>query len=96
MSAHSPTEPSPRQKRFAGTLVILYAVIMILPLTWIIATGVRSPSDAIAYPPKAVFEPTLDGYANLFTTRTRVTDETPAELGAPATWHDRIVRSTTW
>ncbi len=85
MSAYSPTEPSTRQKWIAGALVILYAVITILPLVWIIATGFKSPSDAIAYPPKVVFEPTLEGYVNLFTTRTRVTNETLEELGEAAT-----------
>jgi ABC-type glycerol-3-phosphate transport system permease component len=54
----------------AGTLVVVYALITILPLLWIIATSFKSPSDAIAYPPKTVFQPTLEGYVNLFTTRT--------------------------
>ena len=68
MSSYSITEPSPRQKWIAGILVIGYAILTILPLVWIIATGFKSPSDAIAYPPKVVFEPTLEGYVNLFTT----------------------------
>ena len=92
MSSYSITEPSPRQKWIAGILVIGYAILTILPLVWIIATGFKSPSDAIAYPPKVVFEPTLEGYVNLFTTRTRVTPETLAGLPPPATWYDRIVR----
>ena len=89
----SVTEPTNRTKWFAGVLVIGYALITILPLLWIIATGFKSPSDAIAYPPKVVFEPTLEGYVNLFTTRTRATEETLAELGEPTTWYDEIVRS---
>jgi multiple sugar transport system permease protein len=32
-----------------------------------IATGFKSPSDAISYPPNVFFEPTLEGYVNLFT-----------------------------
>ena len=88
----SVTEPSPRQKWIAGILVIGYAIVTILPLVWIIATGFKSPSDAIAYPPKVVFQPTLEGYVNLFTTRTRVTPEALAELPPPATWYDTIVR----
>ncbi|RVT86798.1 carbohydrate ABC transporter permease [Rhodobacteraceae bacterium CCMM004] len=91
MSSYSITEPSPRQKWVAGTLVILYAVITILPLVWIIATGFKSPSDAISYPPKIVFEPTLEGYVNLFTTRTRQTEEYLA-ANPPQTWADEIVR----
>lgn len=86
------TEPSNRTKWFAGSIVILYAIITLMPLLWIIATGVKSPSDAIAYPPKVVFEPTLEGYVNLFTTRTRATEEKIAEVGEPKTWYDKIVR----
>ena len=67
------TEPSPRQKWFAGTLVILYALMTLLPLVWIIATGFKTPSDSIAYPPKVFFDPSLEGYVNLFTSRSRVT-----------------------
>ncbi len=92
MSGYSITEPSSGQKWIAGTLVVLYALITLLPLLWIIATGFKSPSDAIAYPPKLVFEPTLEGYVNLFTTRTRATPEMLAELGPPTTWYDSIVR----
>jgi len=92
MSSYSPTEPSNRQKWFAGTLVVIYAFVTILPLLWIIATGFKSPSDAIAYPPKIVFQPTVEGYVNLFTTRTRVDQQTLSDLGEPKTWYDRIVR----
>jgi multiple sugar transport system permease protein len=43
-----------------------------MPLAWIFSTGFKTPPDSIAYPPKVIFEPTLEGYVNLFTTRTRV------------------------
>ena len=86
------TQPSDRQKWIAGTLVVVYAVVTILPLLWIVATGFKSPNDAIAYPPKVLFQPTLEGYVNLFTTRTRMTPDALAAAGEPATWYDRIVR----
>lgn len=92
MSSFSVTEPSNRQKWFAGILVVFYAVVTLLPLIWIITTGFKSPSDAIAYPPKVFFEPTLEGYVNLFTTRTRVDPDTLQAMGEPKTWYDRIVR----
>ena len=90
MSATSPTEPGARLKLVSGLLVGLYALITLLPLLWIIATGFKSSADAIAYPPKLVFEPTLEGYVNLFTTQTR---QTPEMLAAdpPTTWYERIV-----
>lgn len=90
MSAHSITEPSPRQKWLAGILVAAYAIVTLLPLLWIIATGFKSSSDAIAYPPKVLFQPTLEGYVNLFTTQTRQTPEFLTE-NPPATWYEAIV-----
>ena len=65
MSSYSITEPSKRQKWVAGSLVIVYAIVTIVPLLWIIATGFKSPSDSIAYPPKVFFQPTVEGYVNL-------------------------------
>ena len=90
MSATSPTDPGARLKLVSGLLVGLYAIITLLPLLWIIATGFKSSADAIAYPPRLVFEPTLEGYVNLFTTQTR---QTPEMLAAdpPTTWYERIV-----
>jgi multiple sugar transport system permease protein len=90
MSAHSITEPSAGQKWLAGVLVAIYAIITLLPLLWILATGFKSSSDAIAYPPKVLFQPTLEGYVNLFTTQTR---QTPEFLAAnpPSTWYEAIV-----
>ena len=71
--------------------MISYAVITLLPLLWIIATGFKSPTDSIAYPPKVLFEPSLGGYVNLFTTQTRASAETLEALGEPTTWYDEIV-----
>ena len=62
--AHAVTQPSSRSKWVAGFLVILYALITMIPLVWIVMTGFKSPADAISYPPKVVYEPTLEGYVN--------------------------------
>ena len=86
------TEPSNRQKWLAGFLVIAYALITLMPLAWIIATGFKTPADAIAYPPKVIFEPSVEGYVNLFTSRSRVTPEDLAALPPPETFYDEIVR----
>jgi len=61
-TAHSVVEPSSGTRRFAGSLVILYAVITMVPLIWIVLTSFKSPDDAISYPPKVLFEPSLEGY----------------------------------
>ena len=92
MSGYSVTEPSTRQKWIAGLLVITYAVVSLMPLLWIIATGFKSPEDSISYPPMITFEPTLEGYVNLFTTQTRITPNMIDALPKPSTWYEQIVR----
>ena len=64
-----------------------------VPLIWIVLTGFKTPPDSISYPPKVLFEPSLEGYVNLFTTRTRQTSSFIATLPPAETWYDRLVRS---
>lgn len=92
MSGYSITEPSAGQKWFAGILVALYALVTLLPLAWIVATSFKSPADSIAYPPKVIFEPTVEGYVNLFTTRTRIPADQVDSLPPPANFAEQIVR----
>ena len=92
-TAHSVVEPSVGTQRFAGSLVVLYAVITMIPLAWIVLTSFKSPDDAISYPPKILFTPSLEGYCNLFTTRSRQTPEFIGTLGPPQGLCDRIARS---
>jgi multiple sugar transport system permease protein len=93
LSAHSVAEPSQWSKRFASLIVATYAIVTILPLLWIFLTGFKTPPDSIAYPPKILFEPSVEGYVNLFTTRSRQTPEFLASLPPPQTWYERLVRS---
>ena len=68
-----------------------------MPLVWIFATGWKTPPDSISYPPKVVFEPSLEGYCNLFTTRTRQTAEYIAGAGPAADdLRSRSPASATW
>jgi len=92
-AAHSVVEPTPWTKRVAGVVVVLYALLSMLPLVWIFLTGFKTPPDSISYPPKVVFEPSLEGYVNLFTTRSRQTPEYIATLPKAQTWYDELVRS---
>jgi multiple sugar transport system permease protein len=92
-TAHSVVSPTPRAKLIAGTLVIVYAFISMVPLAWIFITGFKTPTDSISYPPKVIFEPSLEGYCNLFTTRSRQTQDYIATLPPPTDLCDRIVRS---
>lgn len=92
-SAHSVVEPSRLSRGIAGAVVVLYALITMIPLVWIFMTGFKTPPDSISYPPKVVFEPSLEGYVNLFTTRSRQTPEYMATLPPAETWYDKLVRS---
>ena len=89
---HSPLEPSALSKWFAGSAVITYALISLIPLVWIFMTSFRTPQDAIAYPPKVMAQPSLVGYVNLFTTRSRVGAEELAALPPATTWYEGLVR----
>jgi len=91
-TAHSVVEPGRGTRWIAGGVVILYALITILPLIWIGLTSLKTPPDSISYPPKIVFDPTLEGFCNLFTTRTRQTEEYIASLPPPEGICDEIVR----
>ena len=92
-TAHSVVEPGRAAKWIAGVLVVVYALVSMIPLFWIFITGFKTPPESIAYPPKIIFSPSLEGYVNLFTTRTRQTPEYIASLPPADTWYDKLVRS---
>jgi multiple sugar transport system permease protein len=91
--AHSVVAPTQWSKRIAAAIVIVYAVVTMVPLLWIVMTGFKTPPDSISYPPKVFFSPSLEGYVNVFTTRTRQTPEFIASLPPATAWYDKLVRS---
>jgi multiple sugar transport system permease protein len=91
--AHSVVAPSPWARRVSSVLVILYAIATMVPLAWIVLTSFKTPPDSISYPPKVIFSPSLEGYVNVFTTRTRQTPEFMATLPPATAWYDKLVRS---
>jgi multiple sugar transport system permease protein len=93
-TAHSVVEPTLRTQVVAAIVVALYAFITIVPLAWIILTGFKTPADAISYPPKVVFTPSVEGYCNLFTTRSRQTAEYIAQLPPAASACEQNARDT--
>jgi multiple sugar transport system permease protein len=92
-TAHSVVAPSFRSRHIAATIVVLYALISMIPLVWIFLTSLKTPPDSISYPPKIVFQPSLEGYCNLFTTRSRQAAEYIATLPPPANLCDEVARS---
>ena len=91
-TAHSVVEPSALTKRIALGAVILYALITMIPLFWIVITSMKSPPDSISYPPKIIFQPSIEGYCNLFTNQTRQTPEYLATLPPPQNRCEEVTR----
>ena len=91
-SAHSVVEPSALTKRIALGAVILYALITMIPLFWIVITSMKSPPDSISYPPKIFFQPSIEGYCNLFTNQTRQTPEYLETLPPPQNRCEEVTR----
>ncbi len=91
-TAYSVVTPGRWSKRIAATLVILYALVTIVPLLWVFMTGFKTPPDSISYPPKLIFTPSLEGYCNLFTSRSRQTPEYIESLGPAQGLCDEVVR----
>ncbi|OZG75436.1 sugar ABC transporter permease [Hahella sp. CCB-MM4] len=108
-TSHSVVAPTAWSKRFAALVVVFYAVVALVPIVWIMLTGFKSPADSISYPPKFIptlseveekpgeyspyYQMTLEGYVNLFTSRSRQSKEYLDSLPPPETWYDELVRS---
>jgi multiple sugar transport system permease protein len=90
--AHSVVAPGPWSRRIAAAVVIAYTLITMIPLAWIFLTGFKTPPDSISYPPKVLFGPSLEGYCNLFTTRSRQTPEYITNLPASTGICDDVAR----
>ena len=90
--SRSPAESSGFSKKMAAAIIIVYTVITLIPISWIIMTGFKSVDSAITYPPEVIFKPSLEGYVNLFTTRSRQSKEYLDSLPPPETWYEQLVR----
>ena len=49
-------------------------------------TSFKNVDSAISYPPEVLFEPSLEGYVNLFTNRSRQSQEYLDSLPPPENW----------
>jgi len=83
-------------RTFASLVVVVYAIVALVPLFWIGLTSIKTPPDSISYPPKVVpfyhFEPSIEGFCNLFTTRSRQTSEYIAALPPSQNRCDDVAR----
>ena len=62
-----------RRRRLIGKHVVVIALLSVwtvfalAPIVWILMMSLKIPPDIIAYPPKFIFTPTLENYADIFT-----------------------------
>ena len=45
----------------------VWTLFALAPILWIVAMSLKQPQDIVSYPPKFLFTPTLDNYADIFT-----------------------------
>ena len=92
-TSRSYLEPSSFSKKLAATIIIVYTVITLIPISWMVMTSFKNVNSAISYPPEVFFEPSLEGYVNLFTNRSRQSQEYLDSLPPPENWYEELVRS---
>jgi multiple sugar transport system permease protein len=75
-------------------LTLAVALIMLIPVAWMIMTAFKSRSDAVAAPPKLFFQPSMEGFIALLTQRRQLTVEQglqEAQNRTDLTWYDRVM-----
>jgi len=55
-------------RRLNTMQIVVVAILILLPIGWMVLGSFKSSSQVTAYPPKLVFSPTLDNYRQLFET----------------------------
>ena len=60
-------------KVIKAILTLVIAIIVLLPVIWMAMTAFKSRADAVAAPPKVIFEPSMEGFVGLLTQRRQVT-----------------------
>ena len=53
-------------------LSLVFALISLIPISWMVVTAFKSRADIVSAPPKVFFTPTLEGFVNLLTNRVQI------------------------
>jgi multiple sugar transport system permease protein len=79
-------------RNIRATVAILLALILLIPVFWMAVTAFKPRADAVAIPPKVFFEPTLQGFVNLFTDRRELTPQENAAMQTRTdlSWVDQV------
>ncbi len=75
-----------------ATVAVIVAFIGLIPVFWMGMTAFKSRADAVAVPPKIFFKPTLEGFVNLLTQRSVMSQARLEEYRkrTDLTWYERI------
>ncbi len=55
-----------------ASVTVMLAVLTLIPVVWMGMTAFKSYPDAVASPPKVMFEPTMEGIITLLTKRRQI------------------------
>lgn len=75
-------------------LALAVAMIMLIPVAWMIMTAFKSRSDAVSAPPKVIFTPSMEGVISLLTQRRQITVEqglADLQSRTDLTWYERVM-----
>ncbi len=75
-------------------LTVVVAIIMLIPVAWMIMTAFKSRADAVAAPPKVFFQPSMEGFIALLTQRRQLTVEQglkELQTRTDLKWYDRVM-----
>lgn len=73
-------------------LAVVIALIFLIPVFWMGTTAFKSRADVVSVPPKIFFKPTLEGFVNLLTERSVLTQALleAARQRTDLKWYERI------
>ncbi len=76
-----------------ASVVVMLAGLTLIPVIWMGMTAFKSYPDAVASPPKVVFNPTMEGVITLLTRRRQMTDTQKAEYEQreDLNWADKVM-----
>lgn len=76
-----------------ASIALMLALLALIPVAWMSMTAFKSRSDAVASPPKVVFDPTMEGFISLLTRRRQLTDAQIAEYRQreDLNWADEVM-----
>lgn len=61
-------------RNLKAVVSVLIAIIVLIPVIWMAMTSFKSRADAVAAPPKVIFQPSMEGFIGLLTQRRQVTE----------------------